>query len=305
MTATAIMVERVRANLYGAFPTDSPFVTTLSAAYTDAEGVIDVLDEDDWAVGDTVENTETGELMKVLSVTTDSSHVLTVVHGWMGTDTAASAGTDDVLFKNPRFTQEKIETAIQYTLDNLEDWGIHGFGHGTIVRADPKEFYELDDGDIFHPYGVLKVYEVLANSELPRALPFRFEFGLGTGPSEYSSEGEGVHMLDWGATADTGTVHYIYAQKYTNIQTLTVMQEEIVELGATASVLGGAIAPATQDPGARTDRTIQPGQIARDVRHFQGLYFLKARSESGHVATERQKLLRESVRMTRSRRWVS
>ena len=303
MTTTATMVDRVRHNLYGAFPTDSPFVTTLSAAYTDAEGVIDVLDENDWDVGDTVENTETGELMKVLSVTTDSSNVLTVVHGWMGTDTAASAGTDDVLFKNPRFTQAKIEVAVQYTMDGLEDWGIHGFGHGTIVRADPKKFYELDDGDIFRPYGVLKVYEVLDNSELPRALPFKFEHNLGVGPSEYSSEGEGVHILDWGQTADTGTVHYIYAQRYTNIANLTAMQEEIVEMGATASVLGGAIAPATQDPGARTDRTVQPGQISRDVRFFQGIYYQKVRSESAHVAAERQGLLRESARMTRSRRW--
>ena len=40
MATAAAIRQRIYDNLYGSFPTEAPFVTTLTATYTDAEGVI-------------------------------------------------------------------------------------------------------------------------------------------------------------------------------------------------------------------------------------------------------------------------
>jgi len=302
MATAAAIRQRIYNNLYGAFPTESPFVSTLSASYTDAEGEIDVLDGTQWAVNDVVENTETGEQMKVLSIATNA---LTVVHGWNGTATAASAGTDDVLYKNPRFTQAQLDDAVTAVMAELENWGVHVFGTGTITRADPKTFYGLSDTDILNPYGVLKMYTVLANSEIPAAIPFRYQFELGTDPTEYSV-GQGVHIGHFGDTSDGDSeIVYVYAKKIDATTDLLARQEELVVLGATANVLGMSIGPATHDPGARTDRTTQPGQTSRDVRYFQGRWFTAVRAEAAQLAVERSKMLHEPPHYTRARRWVS
>ncbi len=302
MATAAAIRERIYSNLYGSFPTDAPFVTTLTATYTDAEGVIDVLDEDDWAAGDVMENTATGELMKVLSVTTDSSHVVTVSHGWNGTTTAAAVASDDVLFKNPRFTQKKLDDAVTAVLLSLEGWGVHAFGTGSITRADPVILYDLSETDIVESYGILKFYRAEGTSEIMQMLPFKFFFNLDTSESEWTQSNQ-LAVLSFGSSADTDALYFTYAQQILLTTDLAARQEEIVVAGATASVLGGAIAPATQDPGARTDRTVQPGQVSRDVRFFQGQFFTGVRAEAALVTVARQKQMQEAVWATRSRRW--
>lgn len=302
MATAAAIRQRIEDNLYGAFPTESPFVTRLTASYTANDTTISVLDGTQWEVNDVVENIETGEQLKVISISTND---LTVVPAWAGTTATNSVGTDDVLYKNPRFTQAKLDKAVTAVLAALAKWGIHVFGTGTITRADPKVFYEISDTDIFNPYGVLKMYTVLANSEIPAAIPFRYQFQLGTDTTEYSV-GQGVHIGHFGDTADGDSeIVYVYAQKIDAVTDLLARQEELVVVGATASLLGGTIAPATHDPGARSDRTTQPGQTSRDVRHFQGRFFTEARVEAANLAVERQKMLHESPHYSRARRWVN
>ena len=240
--------------------------------------------------------------MKVVAVTTDSTNILTVVHAWAGTTTAASVGSDDVLYKNPRFTQSKLDDAVTAVLLSFEGWGIHAFGTGNITRADPITQFDITETDIVEAYGILKLYRAVANSEITQVLPFRFSFNLATGESEWAQSSQ-LWIADFGGSVDTDTLYYTYAQRIGSVGTLLTRQEELVVAGATASVLGGAIAPATQDPGARTDRTVQPGQISRDVRFFQGQFFTLARIESALIAVARQKMMHETPRMTRARRW--
>ncbi len=301
MATAAAIRQRVYDNLYGAFPTDSPFTTRLAASYTSGPSTITVLDEDDWAVGDTVENTETGEQFKVVGVSTDSSDVLTVVP-WAGTTAAASVGSDDVLYKGPRFTQKKVDDAVTAVLLSLEGWGIHIFGTGTITRADPITQFDITETDIVEAYGILKLYRAVANSEITQVLPFRFSFNLDTTESEWAQSSQ-IWVADFGGSVNTDALYYTYAQQIDTTADLLTRQEELVAAGATAAVLGGAIAPATQDPGARTDRTVQPGQVSRDVRFFQGQFFTLARIESALIAVARQKMMHETPKMTRARRW--
>jgi hypothetical protein len=302
MATAAAIRQRIYNNLYGQFPTESPFVTTLTATYTLREGVIDVLDGTQWAVSDVVENTATGELMKVLSVT---DNILTVVHDWAGTTALAAVSSSDVLYKNPRFTQFQVDSAVTTVLLELDKWGIHIFGQGTVTRADPKVFYELSDSTIIDAYGVLKMYTVLANSEIPVAIPFRYQHSLGTGPTEYG-QGQGVHIGHFGDTSDGDSeIIYVFAKRIAATTDLLTRQEELVVVGATANLLGATIVPATHDPGARSDRTTQPGQTSRDVRYFQGRFYTDARLEAATLSVERQKMLHEVPQYTRARRWVN
>ena len=303
MAALADIVQRVKENLYGAFPTEAPFVTTLAASHDDSETGITVLDDEQWEINDIGENASTNEQWIVLAKA--GSDVLTVKRGWNGTTAAASSGSDDVILKNPRFTYQKISNEITNTLLALERWGVHVFGVGTITRADPKTFYEVTETDIIPHMGVLKVYSVLDNSDAPNPIPFRWQYHLGTGPSEYSSTGNGVYIGDWGDVANTEDAHFIYAQRIDATTDLLSRQEETVVQGATAGLLGATIIPATHDPGSRSDRTTQPGQTSRDWRHFQGRFIADVRQEAGLLSVERQKFLQETPRHTRARRWVN
>lgn len=302
MATQAEIRQRVYDYLFGTFPTEAPFVSRLAASYSSGASSITVLDDTQWEINDIVENTETGE--QFLVVAKPGADVLTVINAWAGTTAAASVGTDDVLYKNPRFTRKKVDDGIDTAIKMLESWGVHGYGHGTITRANPKEFYELAETDIIPTMGVLKVYEVLQNSEIPRTLPFRYQFSLGTGPAEYST-GIGVVMGDWGETADTESVHFIYAKKLDAVGDLLERQEELAVVGAVVVLMGGTIVPATHDPGQRSNRTIQPGQTSRDVRHFQARFISEARMESGLLSVERSRMLTEVPGFTRARRWVN
>ena len=305
MATLADIRTRVKQNLYSANPTESPFVSQLAASYLIGASSITVLDENQWEVNDIVENSETGEQLLVTAVSSDASDTLTVIRGWNGTTAAASDGSDDTILKNPRFTQKQIDQEIQNVLDDLEQLGIHTFAQGEITRADPKRFYEVTEGDVVEPYGVLHCYYVETNTEIPVPVPFRYYQKLGTNPTEYSGEGAGIHVLDWGNVADTEKVHFIYAQNLQNIASVSTRVEEIIVLGATANLLSETIIPATHDPGDRTDRTVQPGQTSRDWRHWQFRFENLARKEAALLTTERQRLIREPTKYSRIKRWRS
>lgn len=293
----AQLKQRIRDNCYGPGKA-TPFVDVLAEALDGTETDIDVGDAASWSVGDVVEVQETGEQCLVRSV---SSPTLTVIRGWNGT-TAAVAADAGVLLKNPRFSMQVISDAINSTVASLEVWGIHGFGEGQITYDADKRYFELTDTDMSEQYGVTSLYYVEDDTLIPRALPFRLGvFNIGTGHASYS-EGRGIVVLDWGTVSAGETVEYTYAKQLT-ATTLSDNQAELVVLGATALVLGHSIIPRTQDPGSRTDRTVQPGQEVRDGRWFQGEFFIRARAEAAQVAVRRGKVP-GSVRINRARRWA-
>jgi hypothetical protein len=303
MATAAAIRQRVRNYLYGVFPTEAPFVSRITASYTNVATSVTVFEDDYWEVNDILENPATEEQMIVLAK--PGANVLTVSRGWNNTTNLASVGTTDNVYKNPRFTVDQIDVAIDQVIASLEQWGIHIHGQGAIVRVDPKEFYELTETDILEDIGVYKVYEVDDNYEFPRALPFRYQHSLGIGPVEYTTTGHGVHVLDWGNRNNGESVFFLYAKKIDNVTDLLTRQEELVVVGAAGLLLGATVIPATHDPGARTDRTVPPGQTTRDVRYLQGRFFTEARLEEGKLAVERKKSVHETPRYARARRWVS
>lgn len=303
MATQAELRQRVRDKLYGAYSTDRSFHAELGASYTSAPATILVDDGTNWSGGDILENQATGEQFYVKSVSTNT---LTVISGFNGTTEAASSGSDDLIVKNPRYKMLAIDDALNSALQSLDAWGVHGFANGSFVRNDmQRDFWELSETDIHPIYGVLEAYYVETNTDQPRPLPFRYRQELGTDPTEYT-QGRGLLMLDFGNVKETESVYYTYAQVYDILsEPAGGEQEELLVLGATSLMLGGQISPSSQDPGARTDRTVPVGQVGRDVRYFQGEFFQRVRAEAAKVGGRRQKFHPSTVRTARARRWVN
>ena len=295
----AQLKQMVRDKVYGQYPTAHPFVSVLAEALDATETAIDVPDGTDWAENDVLEIMETDEQCLVRSVATNT---LTVIRGWNGT-TAAIAADAGTILKNPRFTGKVIEESVMSAVYAMEDWGIHKFNTGQIAYDADKRYFELSETDIAHPWGVLALYYVEPTTLIPRPLPFKHMHNLSTAHASYTT-GLGIIIQDWGQVSASGSVttaEYTYAQTLATT-TLANEQAEIVVLGATVLVLGGSIVARTHDPGARTDRTVQPGQEARDVRFFQSEYFVRLRAEAAHLAVQRMNFP-GTVRLNRAQRW--
>jgi len=299
MATQANLRTRIRGNLYGQSPVEDVFASTLGAAIADTSTTsVTVTDGTFWSVSDILEVDETGEQLYVTAVATNT---LTVIRGF--NDTTKAAATDGgIVWKNPRFSIAQIDRGIAVALDAFELWGVHAFNQGTITISALKQYYELSDTDISPTYGVLSVFYPETNTQIPIPLPFRNAyFHLGTGPSVYS-EGQGIHLLSSGDLAAGDPAYYVYAQKLSDVANLSDLQSDILVLGATAIILGKAIIPFTQDPGARTNRSIQGGQVVRDGRFYQSEYFLRVTAEAARVAVERQRFP-TTVRLGRAARW--
>lgn len=296
---------RVRQYAYGSSPKDRPLETTLNEPLDTSETDIDVLDGTFWALGDIGEIVETGEQFYVLSVATNT---LTVIRGY-GAVAGTAATTGGRIRKNPRFTEDQIDNAIKDTLNACAIWGIHGFNTGAITLVASQYYYELSDTDIEDAYGVIAAYYVDDTTEQPVPLPYTQHTRLSTTPAEWATD-TGITLLSKGDRATGDSVYYTYAQSYsydtdldTTLAKIAPEQEEIVVDGAVSRLFGYSILPATQDPGVRTDRTVQPGQTSRDGRWFQGEFFMKARAEAARLSVVRGKIGAGHVRTNRARRW--
>lgn len=293
--------------LYGAYPTDRPFESILNEALDNSETDVDVLDGADWNKGDILEVVETGEQMLVLS---KSTNTLTVKRSY-GTVAATAAADTGLIRKNPRFTIQKVDQGIKDTLNTFDSWGIHGFGVGSITLVSTQYYYELSETDLSSEYGVLSVYYSDTNTEVPVSLPFVSYSQLNPADSQWT-QGRGLKLLSKGDRGTTDTIYFSYAQSLdfdTDIDTtaakLEAPQDELVVLGAVTRAIGQTIIPATQDPGARTDRTTPPGQTSRDGRWFQREFFTKIRVEAARLAVIRKRVAPGSVRTQRAGRWRS
>lgn len=299
MAALADLRQRIYDNLYSSAPHEHPFVTLLNEAGFDATETDVTLDAGvggSFVAGDVMEIED--EQMLVTSMSTD---VATVIRGWNNTTGAVHAENVPIT-KNPRFTRAAILNALVGAAGILEAWGVHGFGTGTDDFVENQTYYDLTDTDIADLWGVLQVYYPQDTTLLPIALPFRYFKEIHT---TVSATGQGLHLWERGQLGITDTFYYTYASVLAYTSTLTAAQEELIVLGATTTLLGGTIGPSTHDPGARTDRTVAPGQTSRDVRFFQGQFFIQVRVEAARLAVERDKFTLGTVRGRRARRWVN
>lgn len=291
MATTADIRTRVRDMVYSARPPQRPFVTLVTEAVDNSETLIDVTAGTDWAAGDILEFSD-GEQFYVQSVATNT---LSGIRAYNGTTIATHAINDQVR-KNPRFTVQQIDQAIEDTLRELETNGIHVWGTGSITLVATSYAYDITGADVLD---ILAVYYPRNNDGVAINLPFRFHRQT-TG---LSASNRTLEVWDWGERVAGDTLLYTYQKQIDDVTDLMVRQEELVVIGTAARLLKRTIAPETHDPGKRTDRTVQPGQTGRDSRELMGEYVRLLTQESQMLKVERSRFLPAGAHSSRSRRW--
>lgn len=297
MATAAELRRRVYDYLYSSYPVERPGEDTLNGAITNVATSVTVDNGDQWETNDVLEVLETGERMHVVS---QAANVLTVIRG-IGAVAGTAAADDGRVFKSPRFSYDQVNDAITATIASLESWGVHVWGVGSVTLAAQQETYPLSETDIMEQYGILSVYYEETNTLNQISLPFHQHSQINTA-AVTGVQDQLLRLWATGAVAAGESVYFTYAKIPADATELLVRQEETVVLGAVALLLGKTLAPRTQDPGAYTDRTVQPGQGARDGRWFQGEFFVRARAEAAQLAVERQRLP-GTARNKRARRW--
>jgi hypothetical protein len=297
MATQANIRSRIRDTIFSAVPPARPFATLVTEAIALAETDVDVTLGTDWSKGDVLEFSDDGEQCFVQSVATNT---LTVVRAYNGTtETTHASGV--TVYKNPRFTIKQIDQAITNTLLEFEAFGIWVFGQGSVTLVSGQYTYNL--ASYTDALDVLSVYHAREGVQGdPIVVPFRFHRQVHT-----SLVGSGVALTlwDWGQKSAGEALLFTYAQRIDNVTDLLARQEEIVVLGASARLLKMTIAPATHDPGKRTDRTVQPGQTGRDSREIMAEYLRLANEEAATLKIEAKKILPTAPFVQRARRWRS
>lgn len=297
MGTAAVIHQRVRDNLYSAVLNERPFAHLINGAINDTVTAVVVDDETNFAAGDIIEFLANGEQCYVQVVTT-VSHTLTVIRGWNGT-TKASQGDNVVILKNPRFTYKQIDDAITATMHELATLGVYIWGTGDITLVANQYWYDLTKTDIIEYPGVVALYYVEATTLDPVPLPFQYVRGLS---ASVSATTHGLHVPVWGDKAAGDKLYYTYAQAIDATTELLTRQDELVVLGASARIMGKAIAPRTYDPGRQTDKAVKAGQDAQDARWYQAEFYMRSRAEAAQLHAE-AKHLPGTLRMKVAGRW--
>lgn len=298
MVTQATIDERINENFITAYPAERPYETILAATYTPVATTVTVPDGVQWTAGDVLEDWDTGELMKVTSV---AGNVLTVTRAYMGT-TAGTGTVGDRVRKNPRLTKKKIEEEINATLYDLRTHGIYDLDTTTVTLDQTKYIYSVDLGDLVNPPGVISVYYVDPSTSILVPIPFQLVQNVATGAL---TAGEGLRIPPGVWDASVTTAYVSKAVAYSNVTALADYLEGPIVDGATARCLAGFVGPQLADPGHLSNRTVQPGQGARDARWYQGQYILALRRIAAMLkARDARASGINSTRDNRARRWV-
>lgn len=245
VTAASIRAS-IRMGVEASEPRNRPYETVLTNAPGGAGTTFGVPDGDAFQVGDLVE-TAAGELALVTAISTND---LTVTRS-ARTIAAETLGSGDIIRKNPRFSIEQYDSAVAAVLLELNPrvWYMlteditkttdDFYDVTDVAMEDVLSAWYIDDGDIFVPYFYFQTDP--ANSQ----------------PKIWLS----AHRY-------TGTVHIVYQRPYAAVTELPDRLAPLMTNGAVYKLLGGAAVLATDDPGKRTDRTVQGGQENRDSYWF-------------------------------------
>lgn len=294
MATQAALRQAIRDNLFSAYPEEKPFVHQIDGGINDAVTTIAVDDGTFFDTGDVIEFNE-GEQCYVVSVAANN---LTVIRAWNGT-TAAAQSDNDYVLKNPRFTIQQIDQSVANILNDLARKGIYTWGTGDITLVANQTWYDLTETDIHEQVGVVALYYADSTTARPLALPFTWSVEL---DSNVSTTGHGIHAWTWGDKAAGDTLYFTYAKVIDAVGDLMTRHDQLVEYGATAQTLAKAIGPATHEPGARTDRTVPPGQVSRDATWYRAEYFIALKEEQALLKAERTNLP-GTLETKRARRW--
>jgi len=272
VTAASLRAS-IRMSVEGAEPRNRPYQTPLTNAPGGAGTTFSVGDGDAFQVGDLVQ-TVTGELALVTAISTND---LTVTRA-TSTISAETLGSGDIVMKNPRYTIEQMDEAVDQILQELNprvfylttedvtytsnDW----YDVTDTAMEDVFSAWYIDSGNFYAPY-----------------------FYFATDPANTQPK------IFIGAAGYTGSIHVVYRRPYAVVTELPDRVAPIVVNGAVYKLLGGSGVQATSDPGKRTDRTTQGGQEFRDSYWFLREYTRLRDAERVYLDDQIKKLPKHRI----------
>lgn len=268
--------KRVRALLYGAFPQARPYQDILQTSPSAVATTVDVIDGTQWSEGDVLDFPDGDRAI----VTGISTNTLTIRRG--PDATAHTAG--DVVYRNPRFTTEQIDYAIDSVIQDL----FPDIYKITTVRDtyDPQQqWYPINNDELME---VLTVYYEDDDYLTPTPLPV-WRLQRGVDATEFTNS-QGIFIPGSGGMDDGDTIYIVFRERIDEVTDLLDRQEHLVALGAAYQLLNVANVARTHDPGRFTDRTVQPGQEGRDAIHFLRDFITMRRREELRLSHDEDRL---------------
>jgi hypothetical protein len=244
----------VKQELFGAGVTERPYQTLLTAISLTADDTLDVLDGDAWDVGD-IGEFDDGEQVFVKSVSTNE---ITVVRGWKGT--AADRAIDDVLTKNPKYSIQQIDQALQHVLLDLRP-DIYDLETKDLSYDPSTRWYPLSAAGDDRVYDVISVYYKPTNEDHPAPID-AWMYDRDVSSAGFTAT-HGL-IIPQSISLATGTTFYAVVKKEIQaVADLADNMKTMIVMGVVYHLLGAADIRRIHDPGKRTDRTVQPGSEAR------------------------------------------
>ncbi len=278
VTAASLRTS-IRMEVEASEPRNRPYETVL----TNSAGTgttLGVADGDAFQVGDQVE-TPSGELALVTAI---SSNNLTVKRA-VRSITVETLSSGDIVKKNPRFSIEQIDNAVDNIMQELSP-RVYALLTEDVTKT-TDDFYNVTDvamEDVFTAW-----YIDEGDFHVPH-----FQFWTDLDNSQPK-----VYLGD---TTFAGTVHIAYRRPYAVVTEFPDRLVPMVVAGAIYKLLGGATVTATDDPGGRTDRTVQGGQEARDSYWFFREFVRLRDAETVYLA-DKVSALPKNRRAQRARRY--
>jgi len=224
-------------------PRNRPYETPLTNSPGAGGTTFSVADGDAFQVGDQVE-TPAGELALVTAISTND---LTVTRATRSI-AAENVSSGDLLKKNPRFSLEQMDNAVDNILQELDPSGVFYMLTETVAYT-TDDFYDVTDtamDDVFSTW-----YIDNGNFHVPY-------FYFMTDPANTQPK---IYLA---AAGFSGNIHVVYRRPYAVVTEFPDRVAPMIIAGAVYRLMGGATILATDDPGQRTDRTVQGGQEGRD-----------------------------------------
>jgi len=268
--------KRVRALIYGALPTARPYQDVLQSNITSSGTSMVVLDGTRWAENDVVDFPN-GDQAIVVGV---AANTLTIRRG----ANATAHSTGDVIYKNPRFSTEAIDYAIDSVIQDLFP-DIYKITTVSVTYDPQTEWYPINNDNLME---VLTIYYEDHDYLEPRALPV-WRQSRGVDATEFGAA-QGVFIPHSGGMHDGDTLYIVFRERIDAVDDLLDRQEHLVALGAAYQLLQVANVARTHDPGRWTDRTVQPGQEGRDAIHFLRDFSLMRRREELRLMKDEDRL---------------
>ena len=274
----ASLRKRIRALLYGGQPQARGYTDAVQNNPLTAGGTtLTVLDGTNWSEGDLVDFGDDGDIAVVTAIATND---LTIRRQ----EGATSHVQGTTIYKNPRFTTEQIDYAIERVLHDLfpDVWKITTI---SDTYAADEYWYPINNDQLTE---ILTVFyeddEYL--SPVPVAV---WKQSSGLDSTDFTNK-QGVYLPSAQGMDVGDTFYVVYREVIDAVDDLLDRQEPLVAHGAAYQLMVGANAARTHDPSRWTDRTVQPGQEGRDSVNFLREFMTLRRREELRLKQEEDRL---------------